>query len=387
MRRSCCVVGVIGLVGLVSVNASAASAGRGLPGSLGAKGPTLSIFAGKIGHSGTPKAGRATRVSLAGPAAVAVDAAGDLYIADNYVVERVTPSGHLTIVAGKPGKGGQPTPGPATKSRLGFLEGVAVDQHGALYLADSVNSVIEKVTAQGKLSVVAGKVGKSGEAVPGQATHSRLGDVQGVAVDAKSDIFIADGGSDFGGNSVVEKVTPGGKLSIVAGKVGKTGPPVAGKATHSRLGDLTGVATGPHGSLYIADGGQDTVSDNGVVEKVNSAGTLSVVAGIVGKTGTPVKGKATKSPLDFPQGVTVDAKGNLYLADSDQEAGGNCAVEKVNTAGQLSIVAGQPNDCGAAKPGPASKSKLDPVGDVAVDKKGNVFIADYYSFVVEKVAP
>jgi hypothetical protein len=131
-----------------------------------------------------------------------LDAHGDLFIADsgNNVVEEVTAAGRLSVVAGD-GEEGTPTPGPATSSELDAPAGVAVDAQGSLLIADSGNYVVEEVTAAGRLSVVAGD-GNQGPPTPGLATKSELGEPDGVAVDAHGDVFIADSG-----NNDVEKVT------------------------------------------------------------------------------------------------------------------------------------------------------------------------------------
>ena len=164
------------------------------------------------GKLGPPTPGPATRSELGQPAGVAVDAHGDLFIADyaGNVVEKVTPAGRLSVVAGD-GKAGRPTPGPATRSRLMYPTGVAVDAHGDLFIADNSNNVIEEVTSAGRLSVVAGD-GKAGPPEPGSATKSDLHGPIGVAAGPHGDLFIADAGND-----VVEEVTPAGTLSVVAG--------------------------------------------------------------------------------------------------------------------------------------------------------------------------
>jgi streptogramin lyase len=156
---------------------------------------------------------------------VATDASGDLFIADygNNVIEEVTPAGVLSVVAGD-GKAGPPTPGVATDSDLN-QPGVAADDRGDLFIADYGNNVVEKVDPAGTLSIVAGD-GAVGSPAAGLATSTHLNEPSGVAVDSRGDLFIAD----FG-NSVVERVTPAGVLSVVAGVPGQQGPPTAPTST------------------------------------------------------------------------------------------------------------------------------------------------------------
>ena len=206
----------------------------------------LSIFAG-TGAYGAPIPGPATSSPLGAPYGVAVDTAGNLYIADidADVVEKVTPSGTLSIVAGT-GAYGTPTPGPATSSDLDGPEAVEVDGDGDLYIADAGNNVIEKVTPAGTLSIIAG-TGSAGAPTPGPATGSDLNGPYSIAFDPSGNLFIAD---EY--NNVIEKVTPAGTLSIFAG-TGNQSPAVPGPATGSGMGDVRGLATDANGDVYIAD--------------------------------------------------------------------------------------------------------------------------------------
>ena len=174
-------------------------------------GSTLSIVAGTPGISGAPTPGPATNSHLNGPHGLAVDTHGNLYIADttNQVVEKVTPTGTLTIIAGTPGTSGAPTPGPATHSHLSYPYGVAVDTHGNLYIADTNNFVVEKIAPSGTLSIIAGTPDTYGTPSPGPATHSDLDYPIGVAVDTAGELYVADTN-----NHLVEKVTPAVTVAV-----------------------------------------------------------------------------------------------------------------------------------------------------------------------------
>jgi hypothetical protein len=329
----------------------------------------LTVFAG-TGSFGLPKVGPASKSALAGPTDVALNARGDLFIADhsNDIVEEVTPGGELSIVAGT-GKAGVPTPGPATKSALNSPSGVALDSRGDLFIADSNNNRVEEVTPAGKLSVVAGD-GHVGPPTPGPATKSALDAPAGVAVGSRGDLFIADSN-----NNLVEEVSPAGKLSVVVGD-GHAGPPTPGPATKSDLNGPSGLAFGPRGYLFIAD------NSNNLVEEVSPAGKLSVVVGN-GTTGPPVPGPATKSGLQGPTGVALDPRGDIFIADW-----GNNVVEEVSPAGKLWVAVGN-GDEGPPTPGPATGSPLGgmnggPTG-VAVGANGTLFVSDQGNNVIEKV--
>jgi sugar lactone lactonase YvrE len=337
-----------------------------MPGTASAtEGPILSIFAG-TGVADAPTPGPATASALNTPNGIAFDSSGNVYIVDsnNNVVEKVTPSGHLSIFAGT-GVADTPTPGPATASGLNGPGAVVFDSSGNAYIADSGNNAVEKVTPAGRLSIFAG-TGKAGAPTPGPATSSDLDSLNQIAIDSSGNVYIADSG-----NSVVEKVTPSGHLSIFAG-TGKAGVPTPGPATSSALNYPGGVAVDSSGNVYIGDFGND------VVEKVTPSGQLSIFAGI-GTNGAPTPGPATSSALGGPAFVAVDSSGNVYIADF-----GANVVEKVTRTGKLSIFAGT-GKAGVPTRGPATSSALnEPVG-VAVDSSGNVYIGDSENNVVEKV--
>jgi hypothetical protein len=290
-----------------------------------------------------------------------------VYIADsaNNEIEKVTPAGVLSVVAGNGAYGGS-TPGPATSSDLADPTGVAVDGAGNVYIADSNDSEVDKVTSAGLLSIFAGN-GGFGLPTPGPATSSELNSPTGVAVDGSGNVYIADGG-----NYEVEKVTPGGTLSVIAG-TGTYGSPTPGPATSSDLADPSGVAVDGAENVYVAD------YYGLVIEKITPAGVLSIFAG-TGTAGLPTPGPATSSELNYPYGVAVDGAGNVYIADS-----GNSEVEKVTPGGTLSVIAGTGTG-GSPTPGPATSSDLADPSGVAASEYGNVYIADTGNNKVEEVA-
>ncbi|MFC4244081.1 cell wall-binding repeat-containing protein [Gryllotalpicola reticulitermitis] len=372
----------------------------------------LSIFAG-TGRIGTPIAGPATKSPLESVSGVAVDGGGNVYLADQGFVEMVTPAGWLSVVAGNGGFADGPTTGPALKSTIA-VDAIAVDGSGALYLADQ-DGYVEKV-AGGMLSIIAG-TGTSRAPSPGPATKSSIGTDSGIAVDSVGNIYLADSDNDLiekitagsdilsivagGGhvaptdgpatdaslspssiavdgagdlyigddNGYVEEVTPSGTLSVIAGNGGEL-MTAAGPALATSIA-AAGVAVDSAGDVFVAD-------QNGFIDRV-TGGVLSIVAGL---SVAPIPGPATSSPVGT-DGVAVDAAGNLYVADAM-----NGFVEKIDTTGTLSIVAGSGSaDVTTQRPtaGPATASLIVPVG-VAVDASGDLYIADANGYV-EKVDP
>jgi len=261
--------------------------------------------------------GPATAAWLYGPASVAADLTGSLYIAEATRVRKVIPSGSITTVAGQLGQWGYSGDGgPATVASLAEPEDVAVDSAGNFYIADTGNSRVRKVTSGGTITTAAGngRLGYSGDGGP--ATLASLALPRGVAVDSAGNLYIADAN-----NNRIRKVTPGGTITTAAGngREGYSGD--GGSATVASLSYPGGLALDPVGNLYIAD------TNNHRVRKVTPSGTITTVAGN-GEPGYYLDGwAATDAPLFLPVGVAVDSVGNLYIADS-----GNDRIRKVLTA-------------------------------------------------------
>ena len=223
--------------------------------------------------------GPATAAGLTNPIGVAVDAAGNLYIADfsNQRIRKVDAGGTITTVAGG-GSGGLGDGGPATAATLGFIGGVAVDAAGHLYISDWINQRIRKVDAGGTITTIAGDGLRGFGGDGGPATAARLNAPRGVAVDAAGNLYIADAD-----NGRIRRVDAGGTITTVAGG-GTGGLGDGGRATTGRLSNPVGVTMDPAGSLYIAEEGSNRI------RKVGPAGgfvdaTPPVVARVV--TGTP----------------------------------------------------------------------------------------------------
>ncbi len=272
--------------------------------------------------------GLATSAYLAYPFAVALDTAGNVYVADNLnnVIRKITVStGIITTVAGDGsifynfwpfcGDGG-----PATDAQLNDPWGVAVDKAGNIYIADRGNNVIRKVTAStGIISTVAGTgtAGYSGD--NGPATSANLDGPDGITLDSLGNMYISD---DF--NNVIRKVTKTtGIITTIAGNgvAGYSGD--NGLATSAKLNDPSlGIAFDHAGNFYIADDG------NNVIRKVTVAtGIITTVAGNGTQGYTGDNGPATSATLNGPEGVGVDAAGNIYILDE------NNVIRKVNGPG------------------------------------------------------
>ena len=269
---------------------------------------------GTAGYTGNN--GPATAAELNGPCGVAVDSAGDLFIADtdnNVVREVVKATGDIITVAGNGTAGYSGDNGPATAAELDDPRGVAVDSAGDLFIADTDNNVIrEVVKATGDIITVAGNgtAGYSGD--NGPATAAELDSPRGVAVDSAGDLFIADNGN----NVIREVVKATGDIITVAGNgtAGYSGD--NGPATAAELNGPNGVAVDSAGDLFIAD-----ANNNVIREVVKATGDIITVAGngTAGYSGD--NGPATAAELNDPTGVAVDSAGDLFIADDRQQRG------------------------------------------------------------------
>jgi trimeric autotransporter adhesin len=314
-----------------------------------------------VGFSGD--GGPAIDASLYFPQGIALDGAGNLYIADsgNNRVRMVTPAGIITTVAGGFQGGFSGDGGPATSAELNDPVGVALDSAGNLYIADYGNNRIRKVSPQGIITTAAGNGVYSFSGDGGPATSAQLAVPQEVAVDSSGIVYVADAANDR-----VRRISPGGVISTVAGNGSQGFAGDGGPATQAELNAPQGVAADSAGNVYIADGFNDRI------RKVSPQGIITTVAGNGTQGFSGDGGPATSAQLSGPLGVAVDSSNNLYIADTY-----NNRVRKVDSSGTITTIAGYGTSPGyTGDGGPATNAELNGPSGVAVDGSGDVFILD-----------
>ncbi|MBX3164698.1 MAG: T9SS type A sorting domain-containing protein [Bacteroidetes bacterium] len=323
-------------------------------------------FANSYGGDG----GLATAASLKKPLGVALNAAGDLYIADsqNYRVRMVAAgTGIITTVAGTGVAGFSGDGGLATAAQIMMPAAVATDTAGNLYIADAADSRIRKVTAStGIITTITGNgtYGYGGDG--GLATAAVINIPTGIACDVAGNIYFADCA-----NNRVRKISTSGTITTVAGTGTNGYGGDSGLATAAQLAFPNRVAVDAAGNLYICEGATR-------IRKVDAiTGIISTIAGSL-TTGYSVNGGySVNALLNQPSGMAVDAIGNLYLADMD-----NHRIRVITPYGIIATIAGTGASGWSGNNGFPTLAALQHPADVAVDATGRVFIADQSNDVI-----
>jgi len=257
-----------------------------------------------------------------GPLAVATDSAGNVYVADtnNNTVRKITPAGVVTTLAGTAGvSGGTDATGAA--ARFNSPRGVATDSAGNVYVADTLNFTIRKVTPAGEVTTLAGTAGVFG-GTDGTGAAASFNFPNGVATDSTGNVYVADTN-----NHTIRKITPTGVVITLAGTALSAGSTDATGAA-ARFAFPIGVATDSAGNVYVGEW------DNRTIRKITPAGVVTTLAGTAGTFGsTDATGPAAR--FGGPAGIATDSAGNVYVADD-----GNNTIRKVTPAGAVSTLAG-----------------------------------------------
>lgn len=321
-----------------------------------------SCFQPNLGDGGPATSGQLSQFW-----SVAIDQAGSLYIADssNNRIRKVWPTGIITTIAGNGSSGSLGDGGPAVVAELSFPTGVASDASGNVYISDTNNNRIRKVSVGGTIQTIAGTgtPGFSGDG--GLATLAQLNAPGGLAVDAANNVYVADRL-----NRRIRRISPSGIITTVAGNGPCCASGDGGPAINAYLDGPMAVAFDSVGSLYVAD------PPANVIRKISAAGTITTVAGNGANGFRGDNGPAVVAELGEPQGVAVDPSGDIFISDWV-----NNRIRMVGLDGTIITVAGGGSGCPTETNSigdgcPATSASLYEPEGLAADTSGNVYVAD-----------
>jgi sugar lactone lactonase YvrE len=281
---------------------------------------TITTFAGSAGIVGSAD-GTGTAAQFNQPGGVVVDGSGNVYVADtgNATIRKITPAGVVTTLAGSPATRGS-TDGTGSGATFNQPGGLALDSTGTFYVADAFNDTIRKITPAGVVTTLAGTPGSRGDA-DGTGAAALFNFPDSVAVDATGNVYVADTFNDS-----VRKITPAGVVTTLAGSAGISGSN-DGTGANALFNQPYGVAVDATGNVYVAD------TANATIRKITPAGAVTTLAGVAGVAGMG-NGAGTSALFNQPRGLVVDSAGNVFVADT-----GNGAIRKVAPDGTVSTVA------------------------------------------------
>ncbi len=340
---------------------------------------TFTTFAGYPRCGSADGAGNVAQFLI--PMGVAVDDSANLYVADTYnsTIRKISPAGLVTTIAGFPESPGSEN-GSSNTARFNQPFGLAVDAASNIYVADSWNNTIRKVLPTGTnwlVTTIAGVAGASGY-LDGPADAAQFSGPSGVAVDTVGNLYVADTL-----NHTIRLIGPSGSVTTIAGFPGASGS-ADGMGPTARFNAPSGVAVGRSGTVYVAD------SQNSTIRRLTPSGTNWVVDTIAGAPLSigSADGLGSKARFNHPFGVGVDIAGNVYVSDMDNQlirrltlSGTNSTV--ITLAGRIWAPGAY---LGGGIDGTGTNALFNAPAGLSVDKNGNIYVADAYDNAIRKVS-
>lgn len=315
------------------------------------------VLAGAAGTPGTTN-GIGGNARFNAPVGIALDSAGVRYVADtaNHTIRKIAAGGAVSTFAGGAGVPGS-IDASTTAARFNSPTGIAVDGAKNVYVADTGNHIIRKITAAGVVTTLAGSPGLSGS-TDALGSAARFKAPAGLAVDASGNVFVCDAG-----NHIIRKVTPAGSVTTVAGSTGLSGTTNA-NGSSARFNSPNGITVDASGNLHVADSG------NHAIRRIAPNGDVTTFAGLTGTSGT-TDATGGSARFNTPKAITLDASGNFHVADS-----GNHTVRRISSAGAVTTVAGQAGTSGSANGAGTSARFNNPTGIASTADGLNLYVAD-----------
>ncbi|HWF07133.1 MAG TPA: NHL repeat-containing protein [Bryobacteraceae bacterium] len=333
----------------------------------------LTTIAGNGNFRYAGDGGAGITAQLPSPDGLALDTAGNVNICDSYAnrVRTANIYGLIQLTAGTNTPGFAGDGGSAISAKLVDCSGIAADSAGNLYVADTHNRRIRKISTSGIITTVAGNGVNDYAGDGGSALNAALSNPLGVAIDGSGNLYIADTGNDR-----IRKVAPAGLIISIAGNGTNGYAGDGGPASAAELNAPSRIAVDTEGSIYFSDTG------NNVVRRISTGGTITTVAGN-GQYGFAGDGsQAVAAMLANPQGLAVDAQGGVIIADAD-----NRRIRYVDTNGVITTIAGNGSNTLSGDGRPPLSTGFGSPADVAVDSAGNIYIADSADGRVRVIKP
>lgn len=341
-----------------AANTGAANTGAGLIST-----SMVTTLAGSVGVVGSlDGTGAAARFN--NPYGITVDSAGNIYVADtnNHTIRKLTPAGVVSTLAGSAGGFGGSADGTGVAAQFLRPVGITVDSAGNLYVVDNYIPAIRKITPAGVVTTLAGSAATMGSA-DGTGAAAQFWAPSGITVDSAGNLYVVD-------NFTIRKINPSGVVSTLAGSAGVAGS-ADGTGVAARFDGNDGITVDSAGNLYVVD------TNNQTIRKISPAGVVSTLVGSAGVAGS-ADGTGAAARFYWPRSIAVDSTGNLYVADYS-------TIRKITSGGLVTTLAGSAGVVGSADgTGAVARFNSYPQG-ITVDGSGNLYVADTKNSTIRKI--